>query len=444
MRYEPFDPAFFSENRARLMSRLPAGSLAILHAHDILPRCADGTWPFYQNSDLFYLTGVEQEETVLVLRPGAERPEDRERLFVRETSDLIRIWEGDRLTREEAAARSGIARVEWTTAFEPALRRWLRDTDRVFLNANEHPRAHPETPSRDDRFRERLQRWHPDLRYERLAPHLHALREIKSPAELAAIRTACGITADGFRHLLGFVRPGVTEFAVEAELLREFQLRRSRGFAYVPIVASGGNACVLHYVENDGVCRDGDLLLLDVAAEYGRYNADLTRTIPVNGRFTPRQRAVYEAVLRVYRRCITDLLRPGVDLKLEYQPAVGRVVETELVALGLLDAAEVAAERARDGTPDEVKEEKRLYRKYFMHGTSHSLGLDVHDVQCRDRKVKEGMVFTVEPGIYVREENLGVRLETEVVVRASGNEDLMPGAPIDPDEIERLMAAGRA
>ncbi|RFC49548.1 MAG: Xaa-Pro aminopeptidase [Verrucomicrobia bacterium] len=443
MRYEPFDAAFFTENRARLAARLPKGAIAIVHSHDLITTSADGTLPFRQNSDFFYLTGIEQEESVLILDPSAPEPGDRARLFLRETSDLIRIWEGDRLTREQAVVRSGAARVEWTQNFEPALRRLLRQRHTVYLNANEHPRSGAEFIGRDDRFRRQLQDWYPRHRYERLAPWLHELREIKRAPELAATREACRITSDGFRRLLRFVRPGVTEFEIEAELLHEFLRQRSRGFAYTPIIASGANACVLHYIENNAVCQDGELLLLDIAAEYARYNADLTRTIPVNGRFTPRQRAVYEAVLRVMRLCIRELLRPGIDLRKEYQPAVGRAVEQELIGLGLLDPAKVAEERAKDGTPDEVKEERRLYRKYFMHGTSHSLGLDVHDVQRRDRLVKEGMVFTVEPGIYVREEGLGVRLETEVVVGAHGNEDLMPDAPIEPDEIETLMQAGR-
>ncbi len=443
MRYEPFDAAFFTENRAQLAARLPQGAIAIVHSHDLLTTSADGSLPFRQSSDFFYLTGIEQEESVLIFDPSAPRPEDRERLFLRETSDLIRIWEGDRLTREQATAQSGVVRVDWTQHFEPALRRLMRQRKIVFLNANEHPRSGAELISRDDRFRRRLQDWHPAHRYERLAPLLHAQREIKSAPELAATREACRITTDGFRRILGFVRPGVAEFEIEAEFLHEFLRQRSRGFAYTPIIASGANACVLHYIENNAICQDGDLLLLDVAAEYARYNADLTRTIPVNGRFTPRQRQVYDAVLRVMRLCIHDLLRPGIDLRKEYQPAVGRAMEAELIGLGLLDPAKVAEERAKDGTPDEVKEEKRLYRKYFMHGTSHSLGLDVHDVHRRDRLVKAGMVFTVEPGIYIREEGIGVRLETEVLVGAQWNEDLMPDAPIEPDEIEALMNTGR-
>jgi len=441
MRYEPFPATFFSENRARLAARLPKDAIAILHAHDVLTLSADGTLPYRQDSDFFYLTGIEQEESVLILDPGAAAPEDRERLFLRETSDLIRIWEGDRLNREQATERSGIARVDWTKDFrtgpaspdapgEDGVPKRQR-TSAFRSGADQPGRSLPQSPSG-------------------MAPTASIRAPRASPPRFARDQSHAGTRRHprGLPDHRGRLRtgpqvcpPGVTEFAIEAEFLHEFLRQRSRGFAYTPIIASGANACVLHYIENNAVCQNGDLLLLDVAAEYARYHADLTRTIPVNGRFTPRQRAVYEAVLRVMRCCITDLLRPGIDLKKDYQPAVGRIVERELLGLGLLDPAKVAEERAKDGTPEEVKEEKRLYRKYFMHGTSHSLGLDVHDVQGRDRLVKEGMVYTVEPGIYIREEGIGVRLETEVIVRAAGNEDLMADVPIEVEEVEALMAA---
>lgn len=432
-------PDFFARNRSRLMARMEPDSIAILHSNDVMPRSADGTLGFSQNSSLFYLTGIAQEETVLILHPSAERPEDRERLFVRETSDLIRVWEGDKLTREQASAVSGVSNAQWLDQFRPALRRLARCVKRIYLEANEHPRATREVETRSNRFRQECQVLYPGHEYARLAPFLYQLREIKQPEELEQIQTACNITAEGFQRVLCFVRPGVHEFEVEAEFLHEFTRRRSKGFAYLPIVASGANACVLHYIENRNECRDGDLLLLDVAAEYGGYNADLTRTIPVNGRFTPRQRQVYDTVLRVFEACRDNLLRPGVDIK-EYQKSVGRVVEGELIGLGLLDARAVAEERARDGTQEECQEEKRLYRKFFMHGTSHSLGLDVHDVSDADRKVKAGMVFTIEPGIYIRDESLGIRLESDFLVLENGNRDLMAQVPIRPEEIEAAMA----
>jgi Xaa-Pro aminopeptidase len=432
------DSQFFAANRASLMARMAPDSIAIVHSNDVMPRSGDGTLGFSQNSSLFYLTGIAQEETILILNPSAPSAEERERLFLRETSDLIRIWEGDRLTREQATVVSGIANAQWLDQFRPALRRLARKAGRIYLEANEHPRATREVPSRSQRFREECQTLYPRHEYARLAPLLYQLREIKHTGELDLIRTACEITGAGFQRVLHFVRPGVHEFEVEAEYLHEFIRRGSRGFAYLPIVASGANACVLHYIENRAECRGGDLLLLDVAAEYGSYNADLTRTIPVNGRFSPRQRQVYEAVLRIFKACRDDLLRPGVHLK-EYQKSVGRVVEGELVGLGLLEARAVAEERARDGTKEECQEEKRLYRKYFMHGTSHSLGLDVHDVQDADRIVKTGMVLTIEPGLYLREEGLGIRLESDFFVGPSGNVDLMKDIPIEPDEIEAAM-----
>ncbi len=441
MRYEPMPAAVFRRHRERLMAELPAGAMAIVHSSDVPPLSGDGVLPFHQSSDLHYLTGIDQEETILVLFPGAPHPEDREVLFVRETSDEIRIWEGPKLTQSEAAMRSGVARVEWNHAFPSRLRRWMRQTDQIFLNANEHPRAAREVATRSDRFRGWLQERHPAHRYERLSPVLTGLRERKGEEELALIRQACEITGRGFRRVLQFMRPGVREFEVEAEWAHEFLRRGSSGFAYTPIIASGANACALHYIANDGVCRDAELVLMDVGAEYGHYNADLTRTVPVNGRFTERQRAVYEAVLRVMRACMESLLRPGKTIK-AYHAEVGRLVEEELLTLGLLDAGEVAEERARDGSGDELAEENRAYRRYFMHGTSHSLGLDVHDVQRhgRETEIEAGMVFTVEPGIYLPGEGMGIRLENDVVVGETGNIDLMAGVPLEPEEIEEAMA----
>lgn len=439
MKYAPIDPRLFRENRRRLAAELKPDGLAVVHSADIPWRCADGSMKFIQNSDLFYLTGVDQEHTVLILWPGAPDPSQREMLFVQETSELIAIWEGQKLTREAAAAVSGVSNVQWNDRFEPVLRRLLPKAGRIYLNHNEHARSSSTAVTPDDRFRERIQTLHPRLRCERLAPLLTRLRLVKSEAEIALIRRACEITDDGFRRTLGFIRPGVMEYEVEAELLHEFVRQGSRGFAYEPIIASGTSNCVLHYVSNDAACRDGQLILMDVAAEYANYNADLTRTVPVGGRFTSRQRAVYDAVHRTLRHCIDDLIRPGVKIREEFQKQVARRVEEELVGLGLLDGAAVAEERKDESK----KEEDRLYRKYFMHGVSHSLGLDVHDVSPPEAAFVEGMVVTVEPGIYLREEGFGVRLENDIVVRASGNLDLMAGIPIDAAEIEELMASRR-
>lgn len=439
MKYAPIDPTLFVENRRRLAAELKPGSLAVVHSADIPWRCADGSTKFIQNSDLFYLTGIDQEESVLVLWPDAPDSALRERLFVRETSELIAIWEGAKLTKEAATAVSGIASVEWNDQLEPALRRALPKVERIYLNYNEHARSASIAVTPDDRFRARVQMLHPDLPCERLAPILTRLRMVKSDIEIALLQKACDITADGFARTLRFIRPGVKEYEIEAELLHEFVRQGSRGFAYEPIIASGVGACVLHYVTNDAECQDGQLVLMDVAAEYANYNADLTRTVPVNGRFTPRQRAVYDAVLRTVRLCIDELIRPGVKIREVFHKQVARHVEDELIALGLLDGAAVAEERKDEGK----KEESRLYRKYFMHGVSHSLGIDVHDVSPPEVEFVEGMVVTVEPAIYLPEEGFGVRLENDIVVHASGNVDLMGHIPIEADEIEALMAEGR-
>ena len=427
----------FTENRARLADSLPGNAVAVVHSADIPWRSADGAMPFIQNSDLFYLTGINQEETVLLLCPGHPDPALREVLFVRETSELIAIWEGHKVTWEEATKISGIHTVKWTKEFDSVFRRLTRIKDTIFLNHNEHARSGaPVNFSLDDHFRQMCQDRYPDHHYQRLAPLLHRLRIGKSPQEIALTQTACDITAKGFERLLSFVRPGVREYEIEAELLHEFVRHGSRGFAYQPIIASGANANVLHYITNDQVCEDGDLILLDVAAEYANYNSDLTRTIPVNGKFTPRQRAVYEAVLRILRLCVEKLIVPGKHMKKQFHPEMARALEEELIALGLLDAATVAEERAQADLP----EEKRAYRKYMMHGVSHSLGLDVHDVAPSESVFVENMIVTVEPAIYLPEEGFGIRLENDIVVKQRGNIDLMASIPIEPDEIEALMS----
>jgi Xaa-Pro aminopeptidase len=436
MKYLEIPSDLFTKNRESLSRSLPDSSLAVLHSADIPWRSADGSMPFIQNADLFYLTGIDQEETVLLLCPGHPDPDLREILFVRETSELIAIWEGHKVTLGEATKISGIRNVEWTSEFDAVFRRTVRLVDTIFLNHNEHARSGaPVNFSLDDRFRRLCQDAYPTHRYARLAPLLHRLRIEKSAHEVALTQTACDITAKGFERILGFVRPGVIEYEIEAELLHEFVRHGSRGFAYQPIIASGGNANVLHYITNDQVCQDGDLILLDVAAEYANYNADLTRTIPVNGKYTLRQRAVYEAVLRILRLCIDELIVPGKHMKKEFHPEMARALEEELIALGLIDAGVVATERTQEDLP----EEKRAYRKYMMHGVSHSLGLDVHDVTPTEAVFVEDMIVTVEPGIYLPEEGFGIRLENDIVVKKSGNIDLMASIPIEPDEIEAIM-----
>ncbi len=427
MRYEPVSQDFFIRNRDKLRALLRPNSIVIVLSNDVLPTNADGTMGFRQNSDLLHLSGIDQEETALVLMPDAVDPKEREILFVRETNEHIAVWEGEKLNKEQARAASGIERVEWSHTFEGFLHRLIPQADHVYLTTNEHLRAAAVVQTRNDRLIRDCQARYPLHRYERLAPLMHRLRITKQPEELVAIRKACEITEAGFRRLLGFIKPGVGEWEIEAELIHEFVRRGSRGFAYPPIIGSGANACVLHYVDNSKVCRDGDMLLLDVAAEYAGWNSDLTRTVPVNGRFTKRQRQVYGTVLRVFRAC-NGILRPG-NNPLDYQKQAVELVEEELVGLGLFTARE-----AREQGPD-----KPLVKKYFMHGVSHHLGLDVHDVAPPHEPYAEGMVFTIEPGIYIREEGLGVRLENDVLIGRDSNADLMAGIPIEPDEIEDLM-----
>jgi Xaa-Pro aminopeptidase len=427
MRYQPIDPQLFVRNRQKLRDILPPDSIVIVLSNDVFPTNADGTMAFKQNSDLFYLCGVDQEDTALVLFPDAKDTNQCEILFVKETSEHIAIWEGEKLNKEQARATTGIQRIEWYQNFEPMLHSLIPQARHVFLTTNEHLRAMVVVETANDRFIKKCQQRYPLHRYERLAPLMHELRMIKEPEEIKIMQHACDITEAGFRRLLGFVKPGVGEWEVEAELLHEFVRRGSRGFAYQPIIGSGKNACVLHYITNEAVCQDGEMLLLDVAAEYAGWASDLTRTIPVNGRFTKRQRDVYNSVLRVFRGA-NEILRPG-NTPMQYQKQVIELMEEELIRLKLIDTKE-----AKNQGPD-----KALVKKYFMHGTSHHLGLDVHDVSPPHQPFGEGMVFTIEPGIYIREENMGIRLENDVVIGKDSNFDLMGKIPIEADEIEELM-----
>lgn len=427
MRYQPIDPQLFVRNRQKLRDMLPPDSIVIVLSNDVFPTNADGTMAFKQNADLFYLCGVDQEDTALVLFPDAKDTKQREILFVKETSEHIAIWEGEKLSKEQARATTGVERIEWYHSFEGMLHNLIPQARHIFLTTNEHLRAVVVVETANDRFIKKCQQRYPLHRYERLAPLMHQLRMTKEPQEISIIQHACDITEAGFRRLLGFVKPGVGEWEVEAELLHEFVRRGSRGFAYSPIIGSGKNACVLHYITNEAVCQDGEMLLLDVAAEYAGWASDLTRTIPVNGRFTKRQRDVYNSVLNVLRGA-NEILRPG-NTPMEYQKQVIELMEEELIRLKLIDAKE-----AKNQGPD-----KPLVKKYFMHGTSHHMGLDVHDVAPPHEPFAEGMVFTIEPGIYIREENMGIRLENDVFIGKDSNFDLMGKIPIEADEIEELM-----
>lgn len=430
VRYEPIPSELFIRNRSNLCRLLKPNSVVILHSNDIYPTNADGTMAFHQNNDLYYLTGVNQEDTVLVLMPDAVDVREREVLFIAETNEHIAVWEGEKLTKEQAAKATGIERIEWASGFESFLHRVMPQAEHVYLSTNEHLRASVIVETRNARFIKDCQARYPLHRYERLAPLMHRLRMIKSEEEIHQIQKACEITGAGFRRVLEFIKPGVGEWEIEAEFLHEFVRRGSRGFAYGPIVGSGRSACVLHYMENNKRCEDGELVLMDVASEWRGWNSDLTRTVPANGRFTKRQRQVYDAVLRVFRAA-NGLLRPGI-LPSDYEKRVQELMDAELVGLGLYTAAEARAQGA----------DKPLLKKYYMHGTSHHLGLDVHDVCPPHTAIAEGMVFTIEPGIYIREENLGIRLENDVWVGKDANIDLMADIPIEADEIESLMAAG--
>lgn len=430
MRYPSIDPQLFIGNRRRLAALLAPNSLLVVNSNDTPPTNADGTLALPANSDLFYLTGVEQEQSILLLYPDADEEKHRAILFLREPVKELEIWEGRKLSREQARARSGVDTVLWLSEFPRLFHRLMCECDHVYLNSNEHKRAVIEVESREARFVADTLRRYPLHDYRRLAPLLHTLRAVKSEPEVQLLRAAARITADGFRRVLKFVRPGVTETAVEAELAHEY-IRQGGRFAFLPIIASGRNACGLHYTSNSAVCRAGDLLLLDVAASYANYNADMTRTIPVSGRFTRRQKQVYQAVLRVQRACI-QALRPGKKPK-DWQKEAEQFMEKELVDLGLLTTRQI-----RRQSPDAP-----ALKQYFMHGVGHPLGLDVHDVALTVNPMQAGWVMTVEPGIYLPEEGFAVRLENDVLVTGNGPVDLMADVPIEPGEIEDLMRSRR-
>ncbi|MBX2968429.1 MAG: aminopeptidase P family protein [Cyclobacteriaceae bacterium] len=429
MRYKKINSELFKLNRKRLIKELKPGSVAVFNANDIMPTNADGTMRFRQNSDLFYLTGVDQEETILVLCPDYPDKKLREVLFVRETNEQIATWEGHKLTREEAREVTGIETILWTSDFQRIFNTMMvmGGVEQVYLNTNEHYRADVLVESRDSRFIKWCKEKYPLHHYTRVAPLMSKLRAVKSRYELEQMQEACNITEKAFRRILKFVKPGVKEYEIEAEFVHEFVRNGSRGFAYEPIIASGANSCVLHYIENNKVCKSGDVLLLDVGAEYANYNADMTRTIPVSGKFTKRQKDVYNAVLRV-KRAAYKLLRPG-TVYFDYHKEVQKVMESELLKLKLIDKTDIKNQ----------KSERPVVMKYFMHGTGHHLGLDVHDTGNMFDKMKEGMVWTVEPGIYIKEEGLGIRLENNVVITKSGVNDLMKHIPIEAEEIEDLM-----
>ncbi|HLT54186.1 MAG TPA: aminopeptidase P family protein [Flavobacteriaceae bacterium] len=428
MKYLPINSSLFVKNRQKFTAQMKPNSLAIFNSNDIYPISADSTMPFQQHRDIFYLSGVDQEESVLVMFPDCPKEKHREILFLKETNEHIAIWEGEKLTKEKAFETSGIKTVYWLQDMEKILFEIMTQCDTVYINTNEHYRSNVETETREARFTKWLKDKYPAHSVAKSNPILQRLRSVKEDTEIALLQTACNITEKGFRRILGFVKPGVWEFEIEAEFMHEFLRNRSKGFAYTPIVASGNNANVLHYIENNQECKAGDLILLDVGAEYANYSSDMTRTIPVSGKFNDRQKAVYNAVLRVKNEA-TKMLVPGTDWA-QYHIEVGKIMTSELLGLGLLDKVDVQNEN-----PDWP-----AYKKYFMHGTSHHMGLDTHDYGILTEPMQANMVFTVEPGIYIPKEGFGIRLEDDVVIQKQGEPfNLMKNIPIEVEEIESLM-----
>ena len=426
MKYNTLDSNLFIQNRNLFSRKLENNSIAIFNSNDVMPTNSDGTMPFKQNSDLFWLTGVDQEESVLVITKHNDNTVG-ELLFLKETNEHIAIWEGAKLTKEKALQNSGIKKVYWLSDMEAMIEGKITDYKNLYLNKNIHSRSTSEVQTRDDRYRESIASKFPNKIIKEVAPIMHELRFIKSNIEVGLIQHACNITEKGLRRILPLIKPGIMEYEIEAELMHEFLSNRSVGFAYQPIIGSGIDSCVLHYIDNNKKCLDGDILLMDFGAEYANYASDLTRSIPVNGRFSSRQSDVYNAVLRVMKEA-TNMLRPATDHK-QMQQEVIKLMQEELINLGLFDMHDVKNQDPKNP----------LYKKYFMHGTSHSLGLDVHDVGDTSTPMKSGMVFTCEPGIYIQEEGLGIRLENDILVTDGNPHDLMGNIPIELDEIEVLM-----
>nr|WP_294895020.1 aminopeptidase P family protein [uncultured Pedobacter sp.] len=427
MKHQIVEPILLGKNRENFYSKLKKESLCIINANDEFPRSGDQSFTFKQNPDLFYLTGIDQEQTILLLFPDCPNPLYREVLFLRQTNEHIAVWEGHKYTKEQATEVSGIKSIYWLEEFWPILSSIIHYATNIYLNTNENDRYSQSVPYRDIRFIEEIKSKYPLHHYERAAPIFRKLRAIKSESELKYIQKACDITNDAFQRILKFIKPNVGEWEIEAEIIHEFIRQQATGHAYSPIIASGKNACILHYNDNNQICRDGEVILFDFGAEYGNYNADLSRSVPVNGKFTKRQKEVYNAVLHVMKEA-TKMLVPGTIWN-NYHDEVGKIITAELIKIGLLDKHDVA------------KQDPKVpaYKKYFMHGTSHHLGIDVHDYASRYEPFAVGNVLTCEPGIYIPAENLGIRLENDIYISKNGPIDLMEKIPIEAEEIEDLM-----
>jgi Xaa-Pro aminopeptidase len=430
MKYKPIDPELFTNNRANFRKLLPSDAIAIFHSNDAMPSNGDQTFDFRQNSDLFYLTGVDQADTQLVIFPDCPDENYREALFIQKTSKEIATWEGEKLTKDEAKEATGISNVYWNTHFEKVLPKLMNWAEQCYLNLNENERFSSEVPYKDLRFAREQKEQFPLHDYQRCGPLMKELRTVKSDIEIELIQQACNITKKTLDRVLAFIEPGRMEYEIEAEILHEFIRNRANGYAYHPIVASGKNSCVLHYQDNNQECKDGEVLLMDFGAEYANYASDITRTVPVNGKYTKRQKDVYNAVLRSMKAA-KDMLRPGTTVN-DYEKEVGKIVEEELIGLGLLDKADV-----KDQDPDNP-----LYKQYFMHGTSHYMGLDVHDIGSKYDEIQPGMVFTCEPGIYIPDEEIGVRIENDILVTKSDPIDLTKDMPLEAEAIEEAMREG--
>jgi Xaa-Pro aminopeptidase len=427
MRYDAIDSNLFKQNRKNFVRQMKPKSIAIFVSNELMTKSADSSYKWRQNPDLFYLSGIDQEDTYLVLFPDAPLPEWRELLFVRKTDEHIRTWEGNKLSKEGAELVSGVHEVRWSDTFLATLPALIYQAENIYLNTNENDRSGDTTESAEFKFAAKLKQRYPLHHFHRSAPIMAGLRASKSEYEVALLKKAIEITDKGFRRVLKFVKPGVWEYEIDAEQIHEYTRNRATGYAYEPIIASGENACVLHYVANDQQCQKGDLLLLDCAAEYANYNADLTRTIPVSGRYTARQKAVYNSVLSVMREA-RSMMKEGMVLN-DLNREVGKIMEAELIKLKLLDKAAVKKQ----------DEKNPLYKKYFPHGTAHFLGIDVHDIGNRYGKLKAGAVLTCEPGIYIREEKIGIRIENNILITKGKPTDLMANVPIEAEEIEELM-----
>ena len=429
MKYLPIDSNLFIKNRKKFSLKMKANSMAIFNSNDIYPISADSTLPFAQHRDIFYLSGVDQEESVLVIFPDAPKESHKEILFLKETNDHIAVWEGEKLTKEKALETTGIKTVYWLQDLEKVLFELMTQAESVYINTNEHYRANVETETREARFVKWIQKKYPAHTYLRAQPLLQRIRSIKEQEEIDLIQQACNITEKGFKRILKATKPGVMEYELEADFIHEFTKNRSDGFAYTPIIASGYNANVLHYIENNQECKSGDVILMDVGASYANYASDMTRCVPVSGKFTDRQKEVYSAVLRV-KKAAAKMLVPG-TIWADYHVEVGKLMTQELIGLGLI-------------TKEDVKNENPdwpAYKKYFMHGTSHHMGLDTHDYGILTEPMEANMVFTVEPGIYIPDEKLGIRLEDDYVIQKSGEPfNLMANIPIEIEDIEALMA----